>query len=557
MSEILISKEVQAAAPTGFAPRPSMRKIYWLLLVAALYAPAGVYFAAHFMIADDIGTPTGFLQPDMPYYMANAREYLDGGTDGLRYALPFSDDPNNKPIHFQPQIAVLAFIWHVSGFDPGHLFVAFGVVFGLLCVHAALKLLEHVLPREGFSFAIHGLLFLWGGGVLFAVGVTYGHVTGEATIDALKNAFRFDPKGGWWCLNLGRTLIYPFEAYYHFLYFMIALSIVRKKYVRMLLLALLLAFSHPFTGMATLMLLVGWLAIERFIFRSRRIPDVLLIGTCVIAILATSHYFIVLPMNEEHRTIIQQWKISWTQGPQNFIPAYIVVGLIAFLAVRFTGLKRFIKYPFHRYLICWVLVWFGLENHQIFFTPHQPLHFTRGYTWSALFLIGAPVIPVMLRSITTRVGPMARPVLISSFVLLFLLDNLMWMSHQIRGNYRGTSHTFILTNDARELMGWLAQNSSNALLIAEDREIAYLAMVYTSMRSYCSHGYLTPDSEQRVENLEAYFSGRPVDDITARKALVIASISERPFIFAEKGDLVFENASFAAYNMSSDRFIDE
>jgi hypothetical protein len=115
-----------------------MRARRWrdLVFTVLLYAPVLFPLAAHYLPAEgDPRIPTGFVQYDQPYYMANARQYLDGDTDGLRYALPFSADAASEPIHFQPQTALLAGLWWVTGLDPGLLFNLFGVVFGLLFVH--------------------------------------------------------------------------------------------------------------------------------------------------------------------------------------------------------------------------------------------------------------------------------------------------------------------------------------------------------------------------------------------------------------------------------------
>ena len=58
----------------------------WLFCLALL-TPVLLFYACHFCGRPN---PTGFIQYDMPYYMANAREYFDRGGFRLFYSNPFS-----------------------------------------------------------------------------------------------------------------------------------------------------------------------------------------------------------------------------------------------------------------------------------------------------------------------------------------------------------------------------------------------------------------------------------------------------------------------------------
>ncbi len=89
--------------------------------VALLYLPVALFYIAHYSVPhQEPGLlPTGFIQYDQPYYMANARQYVDGSTDGLRYASPFSAQEDPDAIYFQPQTALLGWLWKITGADPG------------------------------------------------------------------------------------------------------------------------------------------------------------------------------------------------------------------------------------------------------------------------------------------------------------------------------------------------------------------------------------------------------------------------------------------------------
>jgi len=98
----------------------------------------------------------------MPYYLANAREYLDGGSEGLLYAQPFSFDLENRPIYVQPQILALGLAWRLTGMDPGTLFVLFGITVGVLCIRVWQRVLETAAPSSGTARIFGDVLFVWG-----------------------------------------------------------------------------------------------------------------------------------------------------------------------------------------------------------------------------------------------------------------------------------------------------------------------------------------------------------------------------------------------------------
>jgi hypothetical protein len=75
--------------------------------VSLLVLPAFIPVVAHWTWLRHLGlTPTGFIQYDMPYYMANAREAFDParGAGGFTpwYESPFSASDTPPRLHFQP-----------------------------------------------------------------------------------------------------------------------------------------------------------------------------------------------------------------------------------------------------------------------------------------------------------------------------------------------------------------------------------------------------------------------------------------------------------------------
>src|SRR5262245_48618884 len=125
----------------------------WLASLLLL-APFAYPFVTHFLGAPAGMSPSGFIQPDMPYYVGNAREHFDNGGFTLAYGLPYSPSYDTPRIYFQPQTLVLGVVMKVSGLDPAALFLLFGVVSGLACIRLALALFER---RFGLTSAAHWL----------------------------------------------------------------------------------------------------------------------------------------------------------------------------------------------------------------------------------------------------------------------------------------------------------------------------------------------------------------------------------------------------------------
>ena len=58
----------------------------------ALMLPAMIPWGAHLVDRRPYSLPTGYIQPDMPLYMAKAREAFDGGRFHAFYANPCGPD---------------------------------------------------------------------------------------------------------------------------------------------------------------------------------------------------------------------------------------------------------------------------------------------------------------------------------------------------------------------------------------------------------------------------------------------------------------------------------
>lgn len=477
------------AKPAWWAARP------WLA-AALLYTPMAAVLLLPLAFHPPGQIPTGFVQYDQIEYMALAREYFDHGFQPL-FGLPFSDDPATPRIYFQPWSLGLGLIREVTAFDPGHIYLAFGLVSGLLCVRVIVALWSRVGGREGTAAGVGLLLFTWGGGLFFLGGLAAA-LLGEGF--DLRALWRFDPAGGLWFLNLGRNLFYSVEAFYHLLSLGVLLALVRGRHGLAVALLALLSASHPFTGAQYLAIVLAWSLLERLLQRGSQ-PSWFPLAVGALTALHAGYYLLALPaLSPEHAGLERRWTEApevWFLSLEAQALGYALVLLPALVAVRRGALAR----PVPRLFALVALVSLALANHELFMPPQQPLHFTRGHLWTGLFLLGAPVLVGWL-SRPSR--PLRGPVF-AGVALLFLADNGVWLGQQLRNNMLGAGYAMELRPAERALLERLDEpHRRGALLVAEDELIPYFATAYTALRAWYSQLLLTPDAEQRAADIAAW-----------------------------------------------------
>jgi len=524
----------------------SLRRIGLVLL---LLLPAVLFYWAHYHPKDARLIPTGFVQYDQPYYMANARQYVDGRTDGWRYALPNSPSENAAAIYFQPQTLLLAGLMRVTQADPGALFVAFGAVSAVICLLLGLLVLDR-LTGHAVPLPV-AIVFVWGGGLLALAGFTYGVLHGTDWRTAALGAFRFDPGNGWWFMNLGRNLIFPLEAFYHALFFGLLLLLHGKRLWMAAMVAALLALAHPFTGAAALLLLLAWGVHEQFMRSERLVGVAWVLAIAVMLALLLVWHGLVLPRDAEHRSLMQQWKQPWLVEAHSWMPAYAIVGSMAAWRLRSRNrIKLFLALPMNRLLAIWVLVFLALENHELVMEPIQPAHFTRGYAWLALFLIGAPVLIEAWQRVNGKALHLFAGAI---FMGVMLLDNASWFALRMAESRNGVGENIWLTADQAALYEWLEHElPQEELLVAEEPMVAYLAMTYTHHRAWYSHFANTPDAERRLKAQQVYFSGGEVDtDLRCEHIAIV--LDAAPYPGSSPAVRIFSNECFAVYRVSPRR----
>jgi hypothetical protein len=507
------------------APRqpehPAGRELRLWLLSLALAAPAFLPYASHFAAPPAGRIPTGFIAYDMPYYMANAREHFDEGHFRLLYSNPFDPRYESPTIYFQPMTLALGAAYHGTGAPPGVLFVLFELLAAWVCARVALSLYFQIVGLGDWPRRVGLLAFFWGGGALTITAIVYSLLT-HGTIERI---FRFDPSNGWWFLNFGRNLVLPTEALYHAIFFGSVLCILRQRFILAAVLAFLLSASHPFSGVELLLILFAWSALELFFVKSRAVPQGFFVAIVSLLALHVGYYLVYLSSIPEHTKLMKAWAIAWELDAVNFVPAYALVGVLAFWSFRRLDIaKQFFSRPHHRLFLTWFIVAFALANHEFAIRPIQPLHFTRGYIWTPLFFMGVMPLVGLFGAIQRLRGIVFRNVAAGAVLAALLLDNAAWLAQYPLKALAGRPDAGItITHAQLDLFRWLCRDENRgALLLTGDRDLGYLASVYTPLRSWIGHIFNTPDGPKHEAEIQAFLAeGRLVDAWSGKTLLVV------------------------------------
>jgi hypothetical protein len=465
-----------------------------LLSLPALIPLANALIAPYF----NNRIPTGFIQYDMPYYMANAREHFDQGFH-LTYGNPYAGY-NTPAIYFQPHIFLLGLMQQL-GLGPGVAFNCFGVVALLFAAIVAVRFYAEIVEIETPAERIGLVCFFWGGGALTLAGLTTGLVRGETLATLWSHSlWRYDPAGGWWMLNFGRNLVYPTEAYYHGLFLLSLLALIRRRLVLSLGCAALLSCSHPFAGLTLNLILIAYSEVELAI-GSGVVTVRFVLAAVLIAILHLTYYSIWLNRFNDHRILQAQWQIAWLYPPRTFILALMFVGGLAIWQLARSS-RECLRDFRTRLFVVWFLVVFGLTQHNLLMRPIQPIHFAHGYDWMALFFIGAPLLIATIERLRKIPMPWVRRGGLALLVGLFLLDNGVWIAKKAVYNEQAIA----LTDAQSAVLVWLTQNlRSGDMVVCEDSLISYLVSTYTPARSWQGHRFNTPAIQERRDEVQRFF----------------------------------------------------
>ena len=501
------------------------------LAAAILLLPVAALYLAHYLLLPEPLFAHGFLQYDQPYYLANAREHFDQGFS-LLYRLPFTPNPDSPALYLQPLSLFYGALLQLTAIEPGALYAASGLVFGLVCLRLAIALYEMLFGLESGAQRLGLLLFAWGGGLFTLAGAAYMIWRGGGEPALLLT---FDPYGGWWFLNFGRNLVFPTEAFYHLLTLAILILLIRKRWGWAAAVCFLLSASHPYTGLQVTVAVLAWSGFERFfLLRASGPPRWLVAALAILLVLHLGYYLGVLGSSQEHAGLVEDWQRAnpGTLDALVLVCAYALVGgLTAWQLRDRIAAGGTLTAPQNRLFVFYFLVSFALANHEFLIEPHQPIHFTRGHIWTPLFLLGAPALIALLDWMAARFRPWLRWVAILVLSGVFLLDNLTFFAMEIADNARGDINAPKITAAERELLRQLDDPAyAGHLLVSRDPDIGYLATVYTPLRSWTSHRFNAPGHEARAAEIEAWAKdGQLLPDWRLRDVIYLVPKEAAPY----------------------------
>lgn len=460
-----------------------------LALCALAVSPFFSVYIHHYTAGS--GLPTGFIQWDMPYYNANGRAVFERG-NGFLYPNPYDPDPAAPAIYFHWFVWVLGFGITKLGFDPGTWFVTLGAVGGFLCAYLTLRLVDVLLPGQRFKAALY-LLTMWGGGVFCLARLVVNAIEGRPLGDDL---FAYDPFEGGFFLNWGRNLVLPTESWYHALVAASWLGVLTHRWALALGAAGALAATHPFTGLQLLLTLLAWAVITL----PRREPRGVLRVSILLAILGVFawYYGVYLESFPQHREIRRVWSLPWTLTALAIALGYGPVALLA--AARVVADRWRPGWRVGFLAVCFG-VSFLLANHQWFLRPRQPLHFTHGYVWMPLWLIGMPLAQRLLVAGWERLPRVAFTAVASSAFLVGVSDNALY----VRKWWLDPRPGVYFTRDGWEMFGWIRAHDLHGVLVCRDKDLCYWSATYTSLRPFYGHEYNTPHYADRLGACLAFF----------------------------------------------------
>lgn len=549
------------------ARRPKWRT--WVL-ATVLALPFLIPLLAHYVWYWRAGlTPTGFVIYDSASYLANAKEHFDNGGFTPTYGNPYSYEYASPRIYFQPLTLLLALLLRVTSADPGLVFAVVGVVAAIVCCRTAIALFDRFEDHRRQGSTLGLVAFAWGGGAFVLVASLLSFV--PSTTSALGFSFdvegwwgflrAVDPGIGWWFLNLGRNLVLPTEAVYHALFFGTIVAIVGQRFALAAAMLGVLSISHPFTGIAALAIVVAWAAFEIVVLRSDVVPRWFLALCVALGVVHAGYYLAFLPSYSEHRQLQEQWSIAWSLKWFQTAIAYGIVGAVVIWRVRTRDrLREVLTHWPNRLLVVWLLVTLALENHELFLEkPIQPLHFTRGYSWTALFLLGVPVITTWFGRLR---GDARKPLAwaaIAAFLGIFLADNAVWLAGTA-AREDSLRLGLALSSDEAAVMAWMRDRAPRrAVVLSEDEDLGYLSTVYTPLRPWLGHWANTPWARQRRDELRRFFrEGLVVDTWHSLPMLVVFRapadwrIRMRAFD-DEAASLLYTNDSYAVVYVDGSR----
>jgi hypothetical protein len=218
------------------------------------------------------------------------------------------------------------------------------------------------------------------------------------------------------------------------------------------------------------------------------------------------------------------WSLAWTLPLPSLLAAYAPVGCLA--AARCWRDRQRWRPEMSFFLVA-ATVSLLLVKHELFLPPRQPLHFTRGYVWTPLCLLGLPLVQAALARGLTRPRTVGRLLAMAAGGSLAVLDNAVFVT--AFWNQRPQRHQDVRVSDAMHEAFRLLDRAGlrgTALVVkppGDDWEdYNYLIATYTGMTPLIGHPWLCPGQPALQAEAEAWeATGAVSPRIAALEAIVV------------------------------------
>lgn len=447
---------------------------------------------------------SGFIQGDMPTYVCYAR----GGrkdTLGVTYQNPHDLRPEEEAAHLV-NLPIALVGWMVDmGLTGVEIENALRALGGLCMLLLLAKLVETCVGRRRW-FWLSYLAIGAGGGFGWMVAMWQGYASGLSIegIDALASGmFLVERDVYWWFVDLYRNLWYPLELIYHCLIFAQLLALMREKWAVSNFFLALACASNPFVGIQACGVQVGVFIVAST--RPHRPSRVALSSAVAIIAAFLAFYTLYLPtdpvaesLTHQHRgalnRVLEVDVMVWAYGPA--LLGFAVVGL--FVLAR-GWRSHWVVVP--AMALC--LVTLVLSQNARFLEPGlMPLHFTRGYLHTSLWLI---VMWAVSRA-SNRLPILRLPAMAVVSVALVLA--LVGTGLFLRQEYvRGPARPNLVWDDAHDVVLVALSKEPSLTIIADDYVLGTQICSLMDHRSAFGTPLTTPHYAIRSRELQHYGEG--------------------------------------------------
>jgi hypothetical protein len=452
--------------------------------------PALVFAAPLLSHLVDAGaSATGFIWVDFPGYAAHAREIFDRG-NGLAWVNSYDPDPSSPALYYFWYYWLLGALMTTTGADPAVVMLGLAGIATVVLARLTFALASIRVAHDDDRWAGH-LVLMWGGGLLVSGGFVRSFVVG-APGEALLH---FDPADGYWFLNWGRNLIYPTETVLHAIVAGLWLALLTDRRRLALLGVVLLCTTHFHSGLAH-----GTVFVLAMLLGARTDRTRLAWGVAGAAVVGAQAAYGLwwLPSFEAARVVLDGFdEADWIVPVSTQLLAYGPVAL-------FAGWARHDGPPAQRrFLLAALAVSLALINHELFMHARQPVHFSRGYVWFPLALLGLPRIVAFFRG---RTAWPASPRLSAALLVgLLCLDNGVFLVETSRNIANNNSLDVRLSPDERAFFAELDQRQLKGTVLLPSDRLALQLPAYTDLTGWHGQYHWTPHFGERARRVHAHF----------------------------------------------------